>query len=248
MLTRSENGSKGTVEFRSPVSFDRRISHHHGNILGFGPQLQNVGQIGRKIEIQENAGIVFRACRARYPTDIGAHNQHRRRRKNLRPIALQEKRSRGANRHDQIGRTVRKQRLDVFDKRCFFPGILGPGRIKRDLIEFYRLRRLLDEFSPKIGGHIAPRRVGVTESMQDQHTFRLRGVRLHREQKKETQTPTNYARPRHSGKGRPCQNYSAKTTPQKHSTNLLAAKLGRTPLRRHAPILSRFGGVSCLTR
>src|SRR5882672_336325 len=76
---------KGTMEFRSPVSFDRGISHHHGYIRRFRQQLQNVRQIGWKIEIQQHTGIVLSACRAGNATDISSKNQHGRLWKQLWP-------------------------------------------------------------------------------------------------------------------------------------------------------------------
>jgi hypothetical protein len=94
---------KCTTKFRRPVSFNRGLSYHHRYVGGLRQQLQDVGHIGGKIEIQKHTGIVLGARRAGNATDIGSKNQHRRCWKQARSIPLQEECCRSTNRHDQIG-------------------------------------------------------------------------------------------------------------------------------------------------
>src|SRR5215470_13242271 len=100
-------------------------------------------------------------------------------------MALHEVRCRSPDRHDKVELAPRNKRANILDERAFLLRVLDPRRVEEDLVEIDRLPRCPDKFSAEAPGHVAPRRIGVTERVDEQDTPRFSGrdcyVRQHQE-------------------------------------------------------------------
>ena len=144
----------------------------------------------------ELGSVIFRTCYAGSAPHVRSNDQHGCCWKQLLPVALHEERRWGTDRHDQVELASGKNCANVLDERLLIVWVLDPGRVERDLVEIDRLRRPLDELRAKTPRHIAPGRIGMTESVQHQDAPRLRGC-LHRSEHQERYAPPS--RPDHQG-------------------------------------------------
>ena len=171
-----------TAQLRSPISLDGRIADDDGHVGRLGQKLQDVLEISGKVEVQEDAGVIVGKRGARNTPQVGADDQHRRRGKQFASMALHKKCRGSARRHDQVELAPGKKRADILDERPFILRILDARGVERDLVKIDRLRRFFDELGAKTSGHIAPRRVGMTERVQQEDAPRVRRRRLDRRQ------------------------------------------------------------------
>src|SRR5277367_5422677 len=113
--------------------------------------------------LRGDARIVHPGRSVRDPLLVNSRNQHWRRGKKLRAIALYEVRRRSPHWHDQIEVASRELCAKIFDEWAFVLKIVKSCRVIRDFVQVNRIRRALNRLGAETCGHITPRREGMAE-------------------------------------------------------------------------------------
>ena len=159
----------------SPKTLIGGLSDYDRDSLRIRQQPQNVFEKNDIIGPQPNHGVLLGQCGLIDPAHFDGRDQYRRCRKQVCPVLLDEA-SRGRTiSDDQIGRSLRVERPEIFSKFGLRRVIATPSRDEGLFLNVQRPRRLSVQFTADLPAPCGPRLEFRTKLMQEQDFFRLSG-------------------------------------------------------------------------